>query len=235
MRRCRSLVTLLVLPLLVGASTNCTFIGAGVGASVDRRHASFVKLEGGVGGVDSLEDDAQVELLLRDGRKVEGRYRGLDWTLTDARLSLYESQGADIARNLALPAPGPGASLSFRAGVVSGRLFGYGPRFVVFREEPEGVPVRVFLGPVVELTDAEGRKVTGSRLREVLGAEPVPVIAGLRLEQAGQSVVFLSEDIAAVARLETPSKGKAIGFAIGALVDTVVVTSWINHWRHYDK
>jgi hypothetical protein len=153
MRTRRSLVALLVLPLCVGSTTSCTLIGMAVGASADRHNEKVVGVVGSVQDLHALKEGTRVELLLRDGRKLRGRYLGAEST--------------------------------------------------------------------------EGR--------ELRGTAEVSTVASLRLQQSGATLLVPSEDVIAVGRLATPGKHKAIGLAIGALVDAAVIKSWNDHWRNYDK
>ena len=137
---------LLAVLLPAGLSTGCTAIGLAVGAVADSYKDKVVKPVRGAQQVHTLKAGAAVELRLRDGRAVRGRYRGLDWTLNEARVSQYKVAGRVLAHDLALPAPGPGARLALTRGhVAPGELIGFGPGFVVFREELGRPLVRVSL------------------------------------------------------------------------------------------
>jgi hypothetical protein len=83
------------LPLLVGllASTSgCTLIGAAVGAAVDR-HAQKTVKPIDAEDVESLQVGARIELELKDGRTLCGRYRGLDRSSSAAGVRLRLEQG----------------------------------------------------------------------------------------------------------------------------------------------
>lgn len=229
MRVLRSSVLLLTVLLPGGLSTGCTAIGAAVGAAADHHKEKVVTSLGDAREVLSLKEGQEVELRLRDGGTVRGRYQGLDWTLTEARVSRYEATGRDIAHALDLPAPGPGATLELTRGMIAtGQLIGYGHDFVVFGEDPDGRAARVSLDRVVKLTDAEGRTVTAARLEDVLDAAPGPILAGLRLEQGDAMTVVPSEDVVAAGRLTRPSSGVKAGLIIGAVIDAVLIASL---WR----
>jgi hypothetical protein len=144
--------------------------------------------------------------------------------LTETRLSRYKSTGQALARDLTLPAPGPGASLVLTGDRVAiGELVGYGPGFVVFCEQPEGPPTRVPLDHVLKLAGAGARNLTGPRLEEALSDAPLPVLAGLRIEQPDRTAVIPYEDVEAVGRLVRPRKGLKTGLIVGAILDALWV------------
>jgi hypothetical protein len=223
MRRSRLLAPLLCGLLAAGPSTGCTAIGAAVGAAADHDKEKVVKPID-TEALESLKDGASIEVRLRDGRSLRGRYRGLDWALTDDRIARYEVSGRALANDLGLPAPGPGARLALTRGeVASGELLGFGADFVVFREDEQRMPVRVSLDRVESLADAAGRTATGPSLGELLATAQIPVEAGLRLEQENGTTLVAHRDIAAVGQLVSPHSGRNRGVVIGAALDALVI------------
>ena len=224
-----SFSALLAIFVAAGASTGCaTAIGLAVGVGIDRQKDKVVKPVGGAQEVHTLRAGTVVELRLRDGRALRGRYRGLDWTLTEARISRYKIAGGALAHDLALPALGRGARLALtRGAVAAGELIGYGPDFIIFREEEEKPPVRVSLDRIVSLADFEGRTVTGPRLAELLSTAQPPVVAGVQLERGNRTTIVPYEDVVAVGRLVTPAKAKEVGLLVGSIVDAIAIaTLW---------
>jgi len=215
-----------VLPVLsvLGSSVGCTLIGAAVGASVDRHAAKVVKPMD-VRDVRALEAGATIELQLKDGRSLRGRYRGLDWTLTDTRLSQYAAISGPLARELDLPAPGEAVrvTLAGSGSTQTGELLGYGGDFLVLSGTDGAPPTRVLTTSMRSLADAEGRTLSRRELSERLARGEVPLVAGLRLEQDGASEEIPFDEVAAIGRVTTPNRGKVTGLLVGLLIDAIVI------------
>jgi len=154
--------------------------------------------------------------------------RGLDWTLTEARIAQYAAAAGALAQDLDLPAPGRGVRLMLAGGqVLTGELIGFGASFIVFRQGVEEPPAQVFTMLITSVTDAQGRKVDGRRLEERLTSGPVPLVAGVLLEHEGATREVAYQDVVALGRVTSPDKGSRTGHIVGLVLDAIVISS---HW-----
>ncbi len=233
MRRGSFLSSLLSVLLAAGPSTGCTAIGFAAGAAADRFQENVVKPAGGARDVETLQVGTAVELTLRDGRTVRGRFQGLDLTVTEARIPQYQASARDLAEKLGLPGPGPGARVALTRGAeATGELIGYGPDFVVFREREGKPPVVVSLDRIVRLAGADRRTITGPVLEELLRTAGVRLLARVRLEQADVTTLIPYEDVVGMGYVVSPSSGKETGLIVGAVLDVLYIAAMALCYRN---
>ena len=227
MRQVWFLSPVLSVLLAAGPSTGCTAIGFAAGAAADRFQEKVVKPAGGARDVEALQAGAAVELTLRDGRTVRGRYQGLDLTVTEARIPQYQASARDLAETLGLPGPGPGARVALTRGAeATGELIGYGPDFVVFRERGGSRRSASRWTASCGWPTPTGRTITGPVLEERLQTAGVRLLARVRLEQADVTTLVPYEDVVGVGYVVSPSSGKAIGLIVGTVLDVLYIATW---------
>ena len=201
----------------------CTFIGWGLGAHADKgkppQHKPVAR-----GDVDTLKVGEAIEIQLWDGRRLSGKYLGLEWTRPEVYGPRYEAARKKLEPELQLPALGPGARVVVtEGGTATGDLRGIGPGFVRFLEA--GLPeMSIKTHRIVTLADALGHRVSGDAIDKLLAERRLPTLTALRIETAGANQVVDHVDVVGVSRLVTPSSGKKTGLLIGLAVDVVVVS-----------
>jgi hypothetical protein len=206
----------------------CTFIGYGIGSSVDKGKPAQAKPVDRQD-LDSLRTGEPIEIHLWDGRVLTGRYQGLQWFRQEEYRQRYEAARAAIGTEVPLPALGPGARLVATFGAAAtGEFRGVGPGFVSF-VEPGSMPGVVKLPQVVSLTDEAGRSVTGAELETLVLERRLPLVTGLMIEQPGGNEVVDHRDVASVDRLVRPHGARTAGLLIGLAADAaffVALSNW---------
>ena len=102
-------------------------IGCGIGAYVDKgkppKHKPVAR-----GDIDTLKVGEAIEIQLWDGRRLSGKYQGLEWTRPEAYGRRYEAARKKLEPELQLPALGPGARVVVtEGGTATGDFRGIGP------------------------------------------------------------------------------------------------------------
>jgi hypothetical protein len=205
----------------------CTAVGLGVGALADRDKPPKLKPVPGPE-VQALEPGASLQLVTRDGHTLSGTYGGLVWTRPEVYGPQYAAAREALASEVGLPALGPGARLVLaNANMETGQYLGLGPGFASFQRLDRREPSRVELDLISSLGDAEGRTISGERLRALVSTGRVPLLAGLLVEQAGAKQVVPFEDVTTVGRFVKSNKGKKTGLLVGLAVDVAIVIASI--------
>ena len=88
--------------------SGCTLIGRSIGARIDRgkplQHKPVAR-----GEIDTLKVGEAIEIQLWDGRRLSGKYQGLEWAPPQTYGPRYEEARTMLEPELRLPALGPGA------------------------------------------------------------------------------------------------------------------------------
>lgn len=221
----RSIVRSALVALAGTAFCGCTAIGWAIGRQTDKGKPPL-QVPVAVADVDTLKPGQRIEVVLWDGRKLTGTYRGLVWAKPDEYAARYEEARKALAPSLELPALGPGARLTLTTGKFgTGRYLGLGPDFVWFHEPGAKEPEPVRLHRVASLTDGAGRTLSGERLKLLLGERRVPTLVSLAVEQPGEDAVVSHEQVAGLTRIDPVHSGRNTGLIIGAVLDVAVVVA----------
>lgn len=205
----------------------CTAVGFGIGAFVDKgkppKHKPVAR-----GDIDSVTVGEAIEVQLWDGRRLSGKYQGLEWAQPEEYARRYEAARTKLEPELRLPALGPGARLVVtEGGTATGDFRGIGPGFVRFLEA--GLPEQsIKTHRIVTLADAQGHRVSGDAIEKLLAERRLPTLAGLRIETAGANQVVDHADVAGVSRLVKVRSGKLTGALVGLAIDVAIVVAAAN-------
>jgi hypothetical protein len=221
MARGRALVA--ILSFLSLTQNGCTLIGFVVGEMSDRGgkpvSPSLPPAE-----LTVLRPGSGIQLQLRDGTRVGGSYKGLDFTRPESYPARWEAAVRESGAESPLPALGAGARVVLGSGeAIEGELLGVGPGFVSLRTT-RGKEKMVALAGVRSVTDAAGRSASQASLQALIAERRVPLIAGLKMDvtPGGRQVVPYDEvvTVTVVGRSHT---GRNTGLLLGAVVDVAVV------------
>jgi hypothetical protein len=219
----RGRVLVAVLSFLALTQNGCTLIGFVVGEMSDRGSKpvspSLPPAE-----LTVLRPGSGIQLQLRDGTRVGGRYKGLDFTRPESYPARYEAAVRESGAESPLPALGAGARVVLGNGdAIEGELLGLGPGFVSVRTT-RGKEKVLALAGVRSVTDAAGRSASLASLQALIAERRVPLIAGLKMDvtPGGRQVVPYDEvvTVTVVGRSHT---GRNSGLLLGAIVDVAVV------------
>jgi hypothetical protein len=210
----------LALVLSVSLS-GCTVVGLGLGALQDSKAPPKAKPVA-KSEVDTLAVGEAIEIQLWDGTRLSGKYQGLRWENPDAYAPRYEEARGKLAKDVAIPALGPGARVVVTSGgSAAGEFVGVGAGVIRFVET--GTEMSIGLDRILTLADAEGRSASGTTLTELVAARRLPTLAGLTVDgKAGTRTVDYA-DIAGVSRLSKRNTGKLTGVLAGLTLDLVAV------------
>ena len=128
---------------------------------------------------------------MRDGTRVGGRHKGLDFTRPESYPARWEAAARESGAEPPIPALGAGARVVLGNGdAIEGELLGLGPGFVSVRTT-RGKEKVVALTGVRSVTDAAGRSASLASLQALIAERRVPLIAGLKMDVApgGRQVV----------------------------------------------
>jgi hypothetical protein len=213
-------LALLVAALLL--CCGCTLIGRAIGARIDA-HKPPKRQEVARGDVLTLKSGDAVEIQLWDGRRLTGRYLGLQWARPETYNPRYEAARDELAPERRPPALGPGARLVLADGKAhTGDFQGLGPGFVRF-VEPGKTDGSFELYRIVTLADASGREASGGALGKLVEERRLPTLTGLELATVNGNQVVDYGEVAGVSRLVRPGGARSAGTTIGALLDVAVV------------
>lgn len=206
------------------ATCGCTLIGLGIGAAIDKSHKSVDTVEGWR--ITRIAKGTPVQVLLRDGRQVQGIFNGLRFDGTEYA-QRYEKRQKQAEAGV-LPPLGDAITVSSRKGkTIAGRLEGFELVSITLRPEGGAPPLDVPFEKVAAVSYAGHEPLSGAQLQTLSGRGALP----LRNRLAVGDVLVSVED---VSRIEVPRHGhaKAIGALIGLVVDGIIIAAMIDYASH---
>jgi hypothetical protein len=199
--------------LMAAPVAGCTLIRLGIGAEVDKKAqpkpvATY--------SLATASKGSDLELTLRDGSVVSGRFDGLE-PVPEAQ---YRERWKESLQALATITPVPGlgrVQVRTKAGQeADATLVGITPAQVRLLESPASGPASVPFDKLASLGVPGGGAVDGATLA--------------RLAQEGSSPI---EDVRTAA-VRSSHGGKLIGGLVGAAVDAIVVGTVVNSLNNMD-
>jgi hypothetical protein len=201
----------------------CTLIGLGIGALVDRGSAGKRKPVPTVS-VTTLDEGRAIELTLRDGSLITGRYQGLEPVPEKPYGERWRESLQALAGEVSLPGLGP-VHVRTKAGAEGDvTLLGLGPGYLSVRAGNAPLE-RVPLDSLASVSVPGGGSLDGTTLARLAAEGRLPYLEAVVVKgSAGRRSVPLEQ--VRTTSLVTKN-GKKIGAIIGAAIDAALVTAVI--------
>lgn len=216
--------------LLAVALCGCSIIGLTIGALSDARQPKAMTVPGWK--VDTLKVGAKVEVLLRDGRTVNGKFKGIKPMPFNQYVTLHNEAKAQLPEGIYLPNPSDTLVMTFAARkpqesevTVTGQLAAFVRDSVRIGQNVAG-KARIVAWPLSELirmSGHRGNEITGETVRRLINDGTIPVRSSLAiLEKREQKLIGINQ-IQQVHQLAGKRTGAIVGLLVGGVIDATVM------------
>lgn len=218
--------------LLAVALCGCSIIGLTIGALSDARQPKAMTVPGWK--VDTLKVGAKVEVLLRDGRTVNGKFKGIKPMPFNQYVTLHNEAKAQLPEGMYLPNPTDTLVMTFAARkpqesevTVTGQLAGFVRDSVRVGQNVAG-KARIVAWPLSELirlSDQRGNELTGETIRSLINDGKIPVRSSLAILAKSEQKLIPTNQVQQVHQLAGKKEGVLVGFLLGAAIDAAVIAA----------
>lgn len=218
--------------LLAVALCGCSIIGLSIGALSDARQPKAMTVPGWK--VDTLKVGAKVEVLLRDGRTVNGKFKGIKPMPFNQYVTLHNEAKAQLPEGMYLPNPTDTLVMTFAARkpqesevTVTGQLAGFVRDSVRVGQNVAG-KARIVAWPLSELirmSDHRGNELTGETIRSLINDGKIPVRSSLAILAKSEQKLIPTNQVQQVHQLAGKKEGVLVGFLLGAAIDAAVIAA----------
>lgn len=218
--------------LLAVALCGCSIIGLSIGALSDARQPKAMTVPGWK--VDTLKVGAKVEVLLRDGRTVNGKFKGIKPMPFNQYVTLHNEAKAQLPEGMYLPNPTDTLVMTFAARkpqesevTVTGQLAGFVRDSVRVGQNVAG-KARIVAWPLSELirlSDQRGNELTGETIRSLINDGKIPVRSSLAILAKSEQKLIPTNQVQQVHQLAGKKEGVLVGFLLGAAIDAAVIAA----------
>jgi len=213
-------------------NTGCSLIGLGVGAIVDSNQQDRRLV--GTGEVFRVTPGTLLQLSMRDGSTIRGRYLGTGPASREEWEKRYAAVRATVLPEGPLPAPGD--SIKVRLGRLRsllGTFRSFGFESLELLPLGASEPVDVALGDVDQIVTGPGptpRTLASESIVRALSDGHLPCLTAVLIETATDTARVAMDRIA---MLSVPNARHAArdGFVIGLVADVMVVAVVVSQWR----
>ncbi|MCK6560026.1 hypothetical protein L6R21_12600 [bacterium] len=221
-------VALSLLPAMVLCS--CSIIGLIIGATSDARQPKAMTVPGWK--VDTLKVGAKVEVLLRDGRTMNGKFKGIKPMPFNQYVTLHNEAKAQLPEGMYLPNPTDTLVMTFAARkpqesevTVTGQLAAFVRDSVRIGQNVAG-KARIVAWPLSELirmSGHRGNEITGETVRRLINDGTIPVRSSLAILAKSEQKLIPTNQVQQVHQLAGKKEGVLVGFLLGAAIDAAVL------------
>lgn len=218
--------------LLAGTMVGCTIIGLVIGANSDAKQPKAFTVPGWK--VDTLKQDAKIEILHRNGIKVRGKYAGMELLSVDEYVKPYSKALARLPAGVYFPALGDSITMVFVAPdrqktktTLTGKFSGFELGHIRF-DTRTGKTINWQarrLSDLVTLRSQQGDTISGATIRSWVNEHRVPLRTALAIAQGYDTKLVAIDSIQQIRQFAGPKNGVLIGLMAGIAVDVVVVAA----------
>jgi hypothetical protein len=241
-RRILSVFGLFVAVGMVFAANGCSVICFGLGAAVDAKSPDTTTVSALQ--IEKVKVGAGLRVILKNGAKVSGKYRGTDRISQEEYAEAYARFREQKQGELFLPPLGGTIAVTLHSGTQEKREFlGFDHQYVTIEPEEE-TPTSVVtatrlltiltsadttsgilaVSDIDQIFDSGGRAVDVKSIERLARANHLPVLAAIAIEDSiGSRLIPIHE----VDEIGAPKKktAKWIGLALGAGIDLIILAS----------
>ncbi len=220
--------TVVLLVATVTAASGCT--GYLIGYAIDLGSKEVITPSGP--SAPALEMGKTVTVVLDDGEKVKGKYRGLEQLSETEYAELYSASRESLMAYVQLPALGDTVDLLLYAGdTVKAGFLGCDLNGVVARPVGGADTERVEAVEIRELLGDGSARASGMEFRLLASEGRLPIRTALALEWNGASRLVPLNRVARIER--TPTTARWIGFTAEAVLTAAYIAILAATWDDY--
>ncbi len=213
--------------------TGCTLIGYSVGSIVDSGKPDRRPLPGWK--METLKPGTKIDLYLRDGTVLSGKYSGLYQRSEEEYAGLYAAAREENQKEVLLPPLGESLAVTYTAGKdTAGVLLGFDFQSILLQTGPK--TSRINLPALAKLSVARLNLIDAGAVKRLSSAGKIPSLSMIEVSTRAEnsaSTAKRSEEIPRRVALEeviqiqvpNPKSGKSTGALIGAVVDLAVLVT----------
>ena len=199
----------------------CSLIGLGLGAAADAKKPDQMNIPGR--SVETVKPGTQIEIVLKDGSQLSGKYLGLERYPEKEYVEKYQKSQENLRERIPLPAVGDSIAIT----TISRKPFkcaflGFDFRYLWMRMTNRNESDAVILRDLTSIEDNQGNILTGETVRDLINKGEIPLLSAIVIQnEAGKTLVAMDE----VDQIQVPVKkyGDLGGFLAGAGIDALII------------
>ncbi|MFH1941760.1 MAG: hypothetical protein ABIL68_06610 [bacterium] len=202
---------------------SCTLIGLASGAAADAKKPDQMNIPGR--SVETVKPGTQIEIVLKDGSQLIGKYLGLEHFPDNEYKEKYLKSLETLREKVRLPALDDSITIT----TISGKPFkcaflGFDFRYLWMRMTNRNESDAVILRELTSIEDNQGNILTGETVRDLINKGEVPLLSAIVIQNETGKALVATDEVDQIQVLVN-KYGAIGGFLAGAGIDMVLYIS----------